>query len=197
MSVARAIKLTGVYIIGVIIIAYGIYSFMTGTTPQVVNNPFYLMFGGLIVTTAGSIYGHSRIAGPGTARAEEDKIKATVEDKKAVSKHLEELKKLEEEEKKRMQELAAEEEKEKKKLDEIRENEEKERLEAEKAAAAQKKKQDKPEAKKPEPAAETKETKEAKKPASEPIKIIICPSCGEENKYTAKFCDNCGKKLRP
>ena len=29
------------------------------------------------------------------------------------------------------------------------------------------------------------------------IKVIICPHCGEENKYTARFCNECGKPLRP
>lgn len=29
------------------------------------------------------------------------------------------------------------------------------------------------------------------------IKIIVCPRCGEENKYAAVFCDKCGNRLRP
>ncbi|RLI97225.1 MAG: hypothetical protein DRO99_03295 [Candidatus Aenigmatarchaeota archaeon] len=29
------------------------------------------------------------------------------------------------------------------------------------------------------------------------VKVIICPFCGEENKYSAVFCDECGKRLRP
>ena len=29
------------------------------------------------------------------------------------------------------------------------------------------------------------------------VKVMVCTSCGEENKMTAKFCDNCGKKMRP
>lgn len=37
----------------------------------------------------------------------------------------------------------------------------------------------------------------AAEPAAGPIKVIICPHCGEENKYAAVFCDECGKRLRP
>ncbi|MBM3304213.1 MAG: hypothetical protein FJY76_03875 [Candidatus Aenigmarchaeota archaeon] len=28
------------------------------------------------------------------------------------------------------------------------------------------------------------------------VKVLVCPYCGEENKYNAVFCDECGRKLR-
>jgi type IV secretory pathway VirB10-like protein len=197
-KVAKYSKLTIIYFVGVVVIVYGLYSFLTGAEPETTSNSFYLMFSGLVVATAGSIYGHNKIAGPGYQSQQKDgkkdkdekmpakEVKAVAKmEKKMKDKRLEEIKKLEEEEKKRLEELKREEEKELKRIEEERKREEKRRQEELKKAQKTK---DEP-AKAVEAAASA--------PSGGVVKIMVCPSCGEENKYTAKFCDNCGKKLRP
>jgi len=192
MDYAKYIRLMVIYIIGVVVIGYGLFSFLIGTTADDTSNSFYMMFSGLVVATAGSIYGHNKIAGPGSRAVQEAKTKGNIKEKskdtvktvnlkKGSGKRLEELKKLESEEKKRLEELRKEEEKEMKRLEEERKKEE----EAQKKAAKKAENVDVKQA----PASAT--------PEAGVVKVIVCPSCGEENKYTAKFCDNCGKRLRP
>jgi type IV secretory pathway VirB10-like protein len=206
-KVGKYSKLTIVYFIGVAVIVYGLYTFLTVTGGDSTSNSFYMMFSGLVVATAGSIYGHNKVAGPGIknggpgpAKPEQDKKPQAKEEKKEKmddriakamaenkdsAKRLEELKKLEKQEAKRLEDLRKEEEKEMKRLEEERKKEE-ERLAKEAMEEAKE--------------AEAKSASapaKAKAPSGGVVKIIICPSCGEENKYTAKFCDNCGKKMRP
>lgn len=197
---AKYSKLTIVYFIGVAVIVYGLYAFLTTTGGESTSNSFYMMFSGLVVATAGSIYGHNKVAGPGIKSAgaeppKEDKKSQAKEEKmddkiakamaadKDSAKRLEELKKMEKEEAKRLEELRKEEEKEMKRIEEEQKKEE-ERLAKEAMKEAKE--------------IEAKSAPAKAKPAAGGVvKIIICPSCGEENKYTAKFCDNCGKKMRP
>lgn len=199
-SPKKIIKLSAIYIIGIVVILYGLYSFFSQGTQEIMSESFYIMFGGLVVTTVGSIYGHSKIAGPGTPRGIEVKKEAITKKQQGSKNRLEEIRKMQEEENKKLEELIKSEEELKKQLEKSRKDEteeiERERKDAERhlketAKLAQ------------DQGNSIKNTnKDSNKPKEETkgkvvTKILICSDCGEENKYQAKFCDNCGKKLRP
>ncbi len=155
MAAGKYLKVTGLYIIGVIVIICGLYIFFTESSPDMICNSFYVMFGGLVVSGIGSVYGRKKLRNP-------DFRKALKEEKKQ--------KKLKERER------------------------EKERLRKAKEKEIKKQAKVTPE---PATAAAPAESAAVEAPVGGVIKVIICPHCGEENRYTARFCDKCGKRLRP
>jgi|GEM_PF-1230237 len=203
---ARYAKLMIVYLIGVAVIAYGLYSFLSGNGAESTSNSFYMMFSGLVVATAGSIYGHNKIAGPGSGKVQfkveegkdmdKEQPKMQAKDSKEMSKRLEDIRKLEEEEQKRLEELKKEEADEVKRLEEEKKKEAARKAEEQKKLEEQKKEKERALKDAKEIESELKEEK-PKSPSGKVVKVIVCPDCGEENKYTAKFCDNCGRKMRP
>ncbi len=152
---AHYAKVTTLYFIGVAVVIFGLYIFLTGELYSQTES-FYFMSAGLAVSGVGSRYGHKHLRDP------------------RFQKKAEQIRK--EAEKKRKQE---EKDKDAKRKEEEKVRKEQEKQSEKEAIKVQEKKE-------PEPERGTKV-----------VKIVICPDCGEENKYTAKFCDNCGRKLRP
>ena len=172
MTAARYLKATGIFILGAIVIVYGLYTFFTESSTETMNNSFYIMVIGLLVSGIGSRYGHKKLRSPEFRKAVDEERK-----EKDLRKREKEM-----ERKKQAKEKKREEEANKKEL-----SKQADRIEEKKDA-------------KPVPSEKEEQVKGAapdEPPKGGVIKILICPFCGEENKYTAIFCDRCGKRLRP
>jgi len=132
MAVVHFLKATCIYIIGIIIIAYGLIMFLTSPPSSMMSTSFYLMYIGLAVSIIGGVYGKRRLKGPY----------------------------------------------------------------ARKAGPRRWPWQRKCGNEAPSKKAEHAERKVEQEKNVKVVKILICPSCGEENKYNAVFCDRCGRKIR-
>ena len=146
MITKKHLEVTSIYIVGVIIIIFGLYMFFTKTSFGIISNSFYVMAGGLVISGVGSAYGRKKLMNPRFRKQIEDEIKRKAEEKKRRKREKEESRK----------------------------------------KAERNKEKGRP-----------KEAEETGLQKGKVIKVLVCPFCGEENKYTAKFCDECGKRLRP
>ncbi len=164
------------YIVGIIVIIIGLYIFFTMgfLDTKMMPNAFYVMFFGFSLSVVGGVHGRRMIK----SHQFRNNLQAKKEGKE------EELEELEE---------SIMEKKPKKK----------ETVEEELEEGISKKKPKM----KIRPKASKAPTKPLPRimpgpsaPKIEPekvIKIIVCPQCGEESKYSAVFCDKCGNRLRP
>ncbi len=169
---ARAVS---IYVAGIVVIVIGLYLLMRAESFQdsfMFSNSFIVMMVGFAITVFGGVHGRHSIM----------KMKLGIEDMPKPPRPDEQKKQesAEDETRKAIEQL-------------IKESE----VRAEQIPAKIKPAKDEP------PAPDEPEPPESEATEPEPpvakatvVKVLMCPNCGEENKYTANFCDKCGKKLR-
>lgn len=173
---------------GIIVIIIGLYIFFTMgfLDTRMMPNAFYVMFFGFSLSVVGGVHGRRMIKSH-RLRSQLQIRKNGKESGEVLEEVEEELEELEENimEKKPKKKETVEEE-----MEELEEGMLKKKPKMKIRPKASKAPT------KPLPRIMPRPSAPKIEPDDKVIKMILCSHCGEGNKYTAKFCDKCGKMLK-